>query len=120
MGEKSDELCFNLWLDNSGLELPKNKQSLQSAMDLILVKPLLNREMTYEKLVETNDWAKKWVATGYSKLKVYKVYKVHKDGVDYLMSLLNLISFWGQYIYMKPKMRGEVVSLRQAFFHPVV
>jgi hypothetical protein len=62
-----DQFCFNLWLDENYLEIPKGRQNLKNAVDLILLKPLVNKNYAYERLVLANDWAAKFVATGYSK-----------------------------------------------------
>jgi len=48
------------------LRIKKEKQKLKNAIDLILIKPLINRNKTYEKFILANSWAKKYVATGYS------------------------------------------------------
>lgn len=34
-----------------------------------------------------------------------------------MKKLINYVLFVVQYLYMRPKMRGEMVNLRQAFFH---
>ncbi len=65
--EKKDEFCFNLWLDSSSLMINKKQQNLKNAVDLILLKKIINKDNTYEKFIRENCWAKKYVATGYSK-----------------------------------------------------
>ncbi len=118
--EHGDEFCFNLWIDDGTLGLPAIKRTLQSAMDLILMQPILNREGRYEMFVMANSWATKYVATGYSKLKVHQVCKIYKEKRSCFWLVANWMTFVGQYIFMRPKMKGELVSLRWAFFHPVV
>lgn len=120
--ERGDEFCFNLWLDETGLKLPREKRTIQSAVDLIMMKPILNREKTYEKFLMINGWAKKYVATGYQKLITNYQLRIinYKKRDNVLISMLNCLAFGGQYLYMRPKMRGEIVTLEQAFFHPVV
>lgn len=119
--EKRNEFCFNLWLDEKALKIPNRKMNLQSALDLVMMKPILNRKETYEKFIMINDWAKKYVATGYNKLISNLKFKIYKDKKKSLfLNMVNYVCFLGQYIYMKPKMKGEVVNYRQAFFHPVV
>lgn len=116
--ERRDEFCFNLWLDENYLLLPKNRQNLKNSIDLVLLKPLINKENTYEKFLLTNEWAKRWVATGYARLVdrssiVDRRYKKNKK----LDKLINYLYFWPQYWYMKRKIGSEQVSLYQAFFH---
>lgn len=118
--EVGDEFCFNLWLEDGALELPKNKQTLKNAMDLILMKPVVDKKNTYEKLVISNIWAKKYVATGYamiiSKFKSQKSEREEKT--NFLERLINLIAYGLQYLYMRRRFSGEKVDLKRAFFHP--
>ena len=117
--EKKDEFCFNLWLDEKHLLIPKTKQNLKNSVDLVLVKPLINKNNTYEKFLLANNWVKKWVATPYFN-KVQDVRsnildkKVEQNNFDKVM---NYLYFWPQYWYMKNKIGKELISLHQAFFH---
>jgi hypothetical protein len=117
--EKGNQLCLNLWLDESDLKLPKAKQNLKNAMDLILMKSIINQNKTYQKLIKTNNWAKKYVATGYSKLddrsSMVDRRKKTRDIFDWIV---NCFLFKFQYWYMRPKLRKEIINLKQAFFHP--
>lgn len=119
INEKGNEFCFNIWIDGGALEIPKNKQNLRSAMDLVMMIPLLDRENTYQKFLVANDWAKRWVATGYElkKSKVQNLKSKSEKTIKIIM-LINWVAFWGQYWYMKPKMKREIVDLRRAYFHP--
>ncbi len=117
--EKKDDFCFNLWLDEKSLRLRKEKQKLKNAVDLILVKPLINRNNTYEKFILVNSWAKKYVATGYgNKIKDlrFKKYdlRTKKNLID---KMINWVVFWPQFLYMKRRMKNEKVGLHEAFFH---
>jgi len=117
--EKTDEFCFNLWLDEKSLELGKEKQNLKNAVDLILMKPLINRSKTYEKFILANDWAKKYVATGYSLKKPSPGVNrgISLDREDLLEIIINWLMFWMQFLYMKRKIKNEKVGLHEAFFH---
>ncbi|HOR01939.1 MAG TPA: nucleotidyltransferase domain-containing protein [Candidatus Woesebacteria bacterium] len=114
---KENCFCFNLWLDESGLKMPLKKQNLRNAIDLILLKPLINKYYVYERFLKENGWVRKYSAPGYDRLikknKLNKIkIKKSKGGV-----LGNIIYFWPQYWYMKPKITNEKVGLHQAFFH---
>jgi len=117
--ERKDEFCFNLWLDESGLLLPKNRQNLKNSVDLVLLKPLMNKNQTYEKFLLKNNWAGKWVPTPYvNKAKDLrfgpKSLEIKQNIFD---EILNYLCFWPQYWYMKGKIKKETVGLHQAFFH---
>ncbi|MDD3003048.1 MAG: nucleotidyltransferase domain-containing protein [Candidatus Shapirobacteria bacterium] len=117
--EKTDEFCFNLWLDEKSLELDKEKQHLKNAVDLILMKPLINKNKTYEKFILANDWAKKYIATGYSLKKpsppINRGTSLDREALS--ERIINWLMFWLQFLYMKKKIKNEKVGLHKAFFH---
>jgi len=112
--EVADQFCFNLWLDERSLTLPQNKQNLKNAVDLILLKPLINKNKTYEKFMGQNSWAKNFVAVGYTRKKKEKL-KIKKN--NFWNEITNWIWFWPQYVYMRRKIDQEKVDLHRAFFH---
>jgi len=116
--EKANEFCFNLWLDEKSLKLGKEKQNLKNAIDLILMKPLINKNKTYEKFILANDWAKKYVATGYSlkpSVSFSETSPLKRETM--LDGVINWLMFWLQFLYMRKKMKNEKVGLHEAFFH---
>ncbi len=116
--EKKDEFCFNLWLDEESLLLPIRKQNLRSAMDLILMKPIINNDKTYEKFIMANNWVKKYVATGYSlKPSAPQLRGTFLDREVLFDKVVNWLVFWPQFWYMKKRIKNEKVGLHKAFFH---
>jgi len=116
--EGKDEFCFNMWLDEDALLLPKNRQILRNAVDMVLMKPVLNKNKTYEKFLKANDWAKRFVATPYhlkSPSRLWRASPFDKRGnsLDYF---INIFYFIPQYIFMWPKMRGQIVDLHRAMW----
>ena len=116
--ENKDEFCFNLWMDEEALKLPKSRKNLRNAMDLILMKPIINRNKTYEKFIMANIWAKKWVATGYSGLiNRSSIIDRRENKNNYLDKVVNWLVFCPQFWYMKKRIKKENVGLHEAFFH---
>jgi len=116
--ENKDEFCFNFWLDEENLLLPKKRQTLQSATDLIMMIPIFNKNKVYEKLILKNDWVKKYLATGYSqKVSSIKYLVSSIKTTNILNQLINPLFFWPQYWYMKKKITSEEISYHQAFFY---
>jgi hypothetical protein len=120
--QKKDEFCFNLWLEEGSLRMPKNRQNLKNAMDLILMKPIINKNNIYEKFIGENTWAKKYVANGYNKknLSALRTPLFNKRGRAHfgVKSVINWVVFELQYVYMKRKLTAETVDPKRAFFHP--
>lgn len=117
---KKNNICINLWLDEEALTIPKNKQNLKNAMDLILMKPLLNKKKTYEKFILANKWAKKYVRNGYEMKTKNFNFKIFNKKIknNYWEKIINLVMFRAQYWYMKKKINKELVDKHRAFFHP--
>lgn len=117
--ESKNQFCFNLWLDENYLNIPKSRQNLKNATDLILLKPLINKNNTYEKLLLTNSWASKFVATPYeNKISNFQfLISNEKQKINKIDKIINYLYFWPQYLYMRPKILKEKIGLYQAFFH---
>ena len=117
---KKNDFCFNLWLDEKSLIIGKEKQNLKNAVDLILIKPLINKNKTYEKFILANDWAKEFVATGYSlkpTVLLRKTSPLKRETLLGLDGVVNWLVFWPQFWYMKRKIKNEKIGLHEAFFH---
>jgi len=117
--EKKDEFCFNMWLDESALKIPKNRQNLRNAVDMVLMKKVYDRENTYFKFLKANDWAKKYTATPYYNLlskspssATAEVSLFDKRGTK----TLNFLYFVFQYWYLRLKKRKNVVDLHRAMW----
>ena len=125
--QKKDEFCVNLWLEEESLRLPNNRQNLRNAMDLILMKQMVNKNKIYERFLKENEWAKKYVATGYNRknpngtnLSALRAPLFNKRGRARFSigNVINWVAFGGQYWYMKRKLTEETVDIKRAFFHP--
>lgn len=119
--EKKNEVCFNLWLEEDSMGVPKEKRNLQNAMDVIMMKPVWDKYGIYGDFLRVNSWVKKYVATGYqNKVNKQRVMRRERKREEpkLLIKLLNLIAYGGQKAYMKPKMTTELVNMKRAFFHP--
>jgi len=120
---KKNEFCFNLWLEEGSLAIPEEKRNLKNAMDFIMTKVIINRENCYERYWSKNEWVGDYLKSEYERRKR----EYEKEGVRRkrygklrrgIRRLFNELYFWPQYLYMKGKMRGEVVTRKMAFFHP--
>lgn len=119
--EKGNEFCFNLWMNESSLLIPKNKQNLRNGLDLINVKKVLNRDQTWEKLIFENEWVKMELATPYSFL-------INKNNYQPKKNILRTdkITFWEraafliQILIIRSKRKNNLVDFNRAFFHDLV
>ncbi len=51
-----DKICLNLFFDSKSLFVPKIKQNEYVAHEVLQVKPLINKENTYERFLTANSW----------------------------------------------------------------
>lgn len=116
--EKANEFCFNLWLDENNLVISKPKQNQKNAVDLIMMKVMLDKDNIYKKFVGQNDWAAKFVANGYNQISDnrYSITDNKKEN-SIIIKYLNYLAFVGQIIYIRLKGPVKFINLRQAFFH---
>lgn len=132
-GNNDDALCLNLWLDESALEIPKLQRNLYAAHELAQMRPIVNKDKTYERMMWENRWGRRYLANIWERLKGQQVFDLFESsgrtsgsaGQPFspfnpfsLFNLLNLLAFRLQLWYMRPKMTNERVSLHSAFFHP--
>jgi len=112
-----DKICFNLFLEENHLKI--EPENLFLAHEICQVKPIFGRDTTYEKFLNENRWVNKYLPNAASILKVkYQKSKPKLKAKNLFLYFFNLIAFYLQYLYMKPKMTIERVNLHQAFFHP--
>lgn len=116
--ENGDEFCFNLWISESELLIPKEKQNFRNGLDLINTIKLLNRKKTWEKFVWQNDWVKKKLATPYLFLIKKNNYIPKNDVLETRkLSVWETMTFLVQILVIKSKRKNDLVNLNQAFFH---
>lgn len=110
--EVKNKICFNLFLDENHLKI--SPENLFSAHEVCQVKPILNKDQTYERFLFENRWVKKFLpnAIKINNSKSQVIY--HSRFFD----LTEKLVFRIQYLYMKPKITQERISFHQAFFHP--
>jgi len=128
----NNQVCLNLWLDQAGLTVPKNKQNLYTAHEVLQIKPLFDRGGIHHQFILANSWVKKYLANAYSliltkdKFTTSLVTNHHRHNSDSvfkqssvkIISTLNSFAFKLQYLYMKKKITNEYVTLHAAYFHP--
>ena len=56
-----DKICLNMFLDESHLQIPKAKQNLFTAHEVVQLKPLWERDNLYQKFIKQNLWVKKFL-----------------------------------------------------------
>ncbi len=118
-GQKiSNRACLNLFLDEAHLTV--KEQNLYTAHEIAQMKLIWNRENTYQRLIKTNSWIKKylpnWQASsefldhGSEKKKLSTTNPVLQTTEKFFRNF--------QLNYMKSKITTEKIEEGQLFFHP--
>lgn len=59
--EVKDKICLNMFLDEGHLKVPEKEQDLFSAHEVCQLKPILDKNGTYQKFLKANLWSKKFL-----------------------------------------------------------
>ena len=125
--DQKDELCLNMWLDESSLGWPKKKRNLFSAHEIAQITPIVNKGQIYERFLYSNRWLKRYwpnavkIQNPKSEIRnklEFSIFKHLNIVLDLVLRASNSIAFKLQYLYMRRKITKEVVSASRAIFHP--
>ena len=118
-----DKLCLNMWLDESDLVWFPKKRNIYTAHEIAQLRPLVNRDQTYEELIAKNGWIKEYwpnaVKIQNLKFKVRSSPKLFIFNFSFLTHAFEKLAFKLQYSYMRKKITREIVTVTRALFHPV-
>lgn len=140
--KKSDKACLNIFLESPKFKI--KDQNIYTAHEICQLKPLWDRDNTYQKFAKTNSWVKKYLpnwqpesayrltpndkgkknrALDFSRLAlVVKKFLVKLSPLEAFLIRVALwaewIAKWGQLRYMQSKITTEKIDKHQLFFHP--
>ena len=118
--EEKDAFCFNLWLDETSLAISPKRLTLKNAVDMVMMKVVINKENCYQRFLHANEWVKKYVATGYYK-KIsntqFLMTKKNKNNKCFT-KFINWLCYLGQRFYMRGKIGKGEVGIHKAYFYP--
>lgn len=117
-----NKICFNLFLDEDHLKI--SPENLFSAHEICQVRPLLNKNQTYEKFLRVNCWVKNYLPNAVviaryrdSEIAIKQKHLISQY-LNIIISFFEKFAYFLQFQYMRPKITIEKVNPHQAFFHP--
>lgn len=110
--QQKNKLCLNMWLDEGDLVWPKDSRNIYTAHEIAQIKPLVNKDNIYEKLLYKNKWILKYWPNA---VKIQKHKFRESRG---RVSIIEWLAYKLQLVYMKPKITREIVTPTRAVFHP--
>ncbi|HSW98108.1 MAG TPA: hypothetical protein VLF89_09860 [Candidatus Saccharimonadales bacterium] len=105
--EVSDKICINLLIEESHLSFPSLERNLYTAHEVAQVKPLFNRNHTYEKFLIANTWVKKFLPNA---VNIPELQNTTLSKTTYMITLLNFLAKLGQLWYMKRHRTSEIIT----------
>lgn len=117
-GKERGGWCFNLWLTENNLGLPKNKRNLYSAYEVCQVKWILDNQDVVKRFNSANQWVGDYMPNYFESIAVKTDNLVSRENDNFLRWLLNYLLFKLQYLLMYSHMSREQVELGSAYFHP--
>lgn len=119
--DQKDKFCLNIWLDESDMVWSKPDRNIYTAHEIAQIIPLVNKDETYEKFLWKNKWILSyWPNSVRVQSTKYRVQSKNLLSTLYyvLCTVLEPVSYWLQYQYMKSKLTRETVTKTRALFHP--
>jgi hypothetical protein len=115
----TNQICDNLWLDEDHLLV--TKQNLYTAHEILQAKCIFTRGAAYSQFVSQNSWVKNYLPIAYTET-VKQFGSLGQLEIRSIRNLflwpINLLFFFVQYLYMRPRLTNEKIGLGYAFFHP--
>ncbi|MBI4062375.1 hypothetical protein HY410_00480 [Candidatus Gottesmanbacteria bacterium] len=120
-GDKTykDKICLNMFMSADALAVPEYERDLFVAHEVLQMKPLWDRNETYQKFLKTNSWVKKFLPTAWKEknyeLRITNYEEKSRSSLRLLEPLAKKIQLW----YMRKRRTTEVISDTLIRFHPV-
>lgn len=119
----SNKACDNLYIDAHQLKIAS--QNIFTAHEVLQAKCVFTKSNIPYRFIQENSWVKKFLPIAYAQkisqvknLKHLPNYTKHRRISRIIISSVNRLVFLLQYLYMKPKITNEKVTLHAVFFHP--
>ncbi len=122
-----DKICLNMFLDETTFQQAQAKKNLFTAHEICQMKPIFDRNNSYERFLWTNRWVKKYLPNGIQNLEP----RIKNQGIiskssrrpeskalSSMLLFLEKLAYQLQLKYMKSKRTSEDISPHFAFFHP--
>ncbi|MBI2195842.1 MAG: hypothetical protein HYU48_02250 [Candidatus Levybacteria bacterium] len=118
----ADKICLNMLIDEKGLTFPNERQDLYTAHEIVQMKPIFNRNKTYEKFLGQNTWVLGFMPNALEKIKDKRLKIKDRKKLSAIAYLLPAVEFLVKEIqlwYIKRHMSRETISGEMLAFHPL-
>lgn len=120
-----DKICLNMFMEENYLILPIDKQNLYTAHEICQLKPIYDKDDTYQKFLTANSWVLNYLPnaiSGFSHPKTIEQSANWRKPVSkiihYTLYILNYSLMVIQLLYMRRHRTKEIIDSHILFFHP--
>lgn len=118
-----DKLCLNMFVDETHLAIPEKERDLFSAHEVVQLKPVYNKEHTYERFLVENSWVREFLpnAIGSPKFDFNNIKATPSTSCKEWPSMVRFAeqaARFFQQAYMRGHVTNEVLSDGYLRFHP--
>ena len=119
-----NKVCLNLFFDEKNLKVPKFKQTEFVGHEVLQMKPIINKNQTYERFLEANEWVFGLFPNSEEVFSMkYKVSRMKKINTKYfiLNTFFNKIESFlknFQLTLINRHRTVEIITSTQLWFHP--
>lgn len=117
----ANKICLNMLIDEQSLTFPSDRQDLYTAHEIVQMRPIFQRNKTYEKFLEQNTWVLNLMPNSLEKIQnsELRIKNKGKQVANYLVLAVEFFAKKLQLWYIKRHISRETVSDGMLAFHPV-
>lgn len=109
------KICPNIFIDETKMEWTKEKQNIYVAHEILMMRPVINREDVYFKFLNSNAWVYKYFTNLAPENGKYIIKKEKKITYSKLIDITENVLRLFQYLYMRGKKTNEII--KRDFIH---
>lgn len=113
---QANKFCFNLWMDESDMQIEAGMRNPYTAHELAQIVPLINKETVYQELLWKNKWILDYWPDAVDIAETARHATIETGAIS---RFFELVSYGLQMLYMRRKITRETVTGTRAFFHPM-
>lgn len=114
----TDKICLNMVLEDGSLTLPKEEQDLYGAHEVCQVKPIFDKDNSYQRFLKANLWVRKFLPNALTTNDQRLTTNSSLSFIAYLLFPFEQLIKYLQLLYMRPRRTNEVVTPHMLRFHP--
>lgn len=110
--------CTNMFITKNAIVMPKNKQNLFTAHEIVQVKPMFDRENTYAAFFSANNWVRAYLPHAQEQKIVSQNSSIIGMVFEKIFISTDFVAHIMQHWYMNLHKTNETITNTMFAFHP--